>query len=485
MAVASKHYDTIVIGSGPGGEAAAMNLAKHGQKVAMVEKFGVVGGACTHLGTIPSKALRHSVSEAIAYNTNPMFRDIGEPRVFCYQDVLRHAKDIASKQVSVRTDFYSRNKIDLVFGFASFIDKKTIKINFTADKRHKETRLTADNFIIATGSSPYLPDDIDFSHPRIYNSDTILEMEHTPPRLTIYGAGVIGCEYASIFAGLGVRVGLVNTRDRLLSFLDDEIADALSYQLRYENVLVRHNEEYSKIEADDDGVTLHMQSGKIIHSTALLWCNGRTGNTAGLGLENVGLKADKRGQLKVNKAFCTEVPNIFAVGDVVGWPSLASASYDQGRAASFGIMGKKSYWKSDDVPTGIYTIPEISSIGKNERELTEAKVPYEVGQAHFKNTARAQITGQRLGMLKILFHRETLEILGIHCFGDQAAEIIHIGQAIMNQKGKGNTIKYFTAHTFNYPTMAEAYRIAALDGLNRIRYKVPEDDTVKELPLAK
>ncbi len=485
MPGASKHYDTIVIGSGPGGEAAAMNLAKHGQKVAMVEKHRVVGGACTHLGTIPSKALRHSVSEAIAFNTNPMFRDIGEPRVFCYQDVLRHAKDIASKQVIVRTDFYSRNKIDLVFGFASFIDKNTIKINLTAEAKHKEIQLSADNFIIATGSSPYLPDDIDFSHPRIYNSDTILDMEHTPPRLTIYGAGVIGCEYASIFAGLGVRVGLVNTRDRLLSFLDDEIADALSYQLRNENVLVRHNEEYSKIEADDDGVTLHMQSGKIIHSTALLWCNGRSGNTANLGLENVGLKADSRGQLKVNKAFCTDVPNIFAVGDVIGWPSLASASYDQGRAASFGIMGKKSYWKSDDVPTGIYTIPEISSVGKNERELTEAKVPYEVGQAHFKNTARAQITGQRLGMLKILFHRETLQILGIHCFGDQAAEIIHIGQAIMNQKGKGNTIKYFTAHTFNYPTMAEAYRIAALDGLNRIRYKVPEDDTVTELPLAK
>ena len=479
MTETTRHYDTIVIGSGPGGEAAAMNLAKHGQKDAMIEKYRVVGGACTHLGTIPSKALRHSVSEAITFNTNPMFRAIGEPRVFCYQDVLKHAKDIASKQVVVRTDFYSRNKIDLVFGMASFIDKNTIHVKFSEASDQQEARLTADNFVISTGSSPYLPDDIDFSHPRIYNSDTILDMEHTPSRLTIYGAGVIGCEYASIFAGLGVRVGLVNTRDRLLSFLDDEIADALSYQLRNENVMIRHNEEYSKIEADDEGVTLHMQSGKVIHSTALLWCNGRTGNTAGLGLENVGLKADSRGQLAVDRTYKTEVSNIFAVGDVVGWPSLASASYDQGRAASFGIMGKKSYWNPDDVPTGIYTIPEISSVGKNERELTEAKVPYEVGQAHFKNTARAQITGQRLGMLKILFHSETLEILGIHCFGDQAAEIIHIGQAIMNQKGKGNTLKYFTAHTFNYPTMAEAYRIAALDGLNRIRYQVPNDQSVK------
>lgn len=485
MTEASKHYDTIVIGSGPAGEAAAMNLAKHGQKVVMVEKYRAVGGACTHLGTIPSKALRHSVSEAIAFNTNPMFRAIGEPRVFCYQDVLKHAKDIASKQVVVRTDFYSRNKIELIFGFAQFVDKNTVKVTLTDTGQHKEVLLSADYFIISTGSSPYLPDDIDFSHPRIYNSDTILDMEYTPPRLTIYGAGVIGCEYASIFAGLGVRVGLVNTRDRLLSFLDDEIADALSYQLRNENVLVRHNEEYSKIEASDDGVTLHMKSGKIIHSTALLWCNGRSGNTDGLGLENIGLVADSRGQLKVNKAFRTQIPNIYAVGDVIGWPSLASASYDQGRAASFGIMGKKSYWKSADVPTGIYTIPEISSVGENERELTEAKIPYEVGQAHFKNIARAQITGQQLGMLKILFHRETLEILGIHCFGDQAAEIIHIGQAIMNQKGRGNTLKYFTAHTFNYPTMAEAYRIAALDGLNRIRYKVPDDEAVKKVPLEK
>lgn len=475
MIKASKHYDTIVIGSGPGGEAAAMNLAKHGQKVAMVEKHKVVGGACTHLGTIPSKALRHSVSEAISFNTNAMFRNIGEPRVFCYQDVLKHAKDIASKQVIVRTDFYSRNKIDLVFGWARFVDRNTITVSLSDDEEHKDITLSANSFVIATGSRPYLPEDIDFSHPRIYNSDTILDMDHTPNRLTIYGAGVIGCEYASIFAGLGVRVGLVNTRDRLLSFLDDEIADALSYQLRNENVLVRHNEEYSKIEADDDGVTLHMQSGKVIHSTALLWCNGRTGNTADMGLESIGITPDSRGQLKVDKTFRTEVANIFAVGDVIGWPSLASASYDQGRAASFGIMGQKSYWKSYDVPTGIYTIPEISSVGQTERELTEAKVPYEVGQAHFKNTARAQITGQRMGMLKILFHRETLEILGIHCFGDQAAEIIHIGQAIMSQKGKGNSIKYFTAHTFNYPTMAEAYRIAALDGLNRVRFQVSDE----------
>ena len=427
MIEATKHYDTIVIGSGPGGEAAAMNLAKHGKKIAMVEKNKVVGGACTHLGTIPSKALRHSVSETMTFNFNPMFRSIGEPRVFCYQDVLKHARNIMSRQVTVRTDFYPRNKIDLVFGHASFIDKNSIKVIVVEDEETTEMVMKADNFIIATGSHPYLPKDIDFSHPRIYNSDTILEMEHTPLRLIIYGAGVIGCEYASIFAGLGVRVDLLNSRDRLLSFLDDEMSDALSYQFRRANVLIRHNEEYSTIEANSDGVTLHLESGKVIHGTALLWCNGRTGNTASLGLENAGITADSRGQLTVDKEFRTEQPNILAVGDVVGWPSLASASYDQGRAAAFEIMGKESYWHADDVPTGIYTIPEISSVGKTERELTAAKVPYEVGQAHFKNIARAQITGQKLGMLKILFHRESLEILGIHCFGDQAAEIVHIG----------------------------------------------------------
>lgn len=472
MRTANTHYDTIVIGSGPGGEASAINLAKHGRRVAVVESRNLVGGGCTHLGTVPSKALRHSVRRTIQFNTDPMFRSIGEPKTFTYQEVLSRAEKVIEKQVDLRTDFYPRNRINLIRGHAHFIDKNTLGIA-TGDET-KEIVLTADSFVIAVGSHPYRPPDVDFSNSRIYCSDDILKMKFTPRSLIVYGAGVIGCEYASIFAGLGVRVDLINTRDRLLSFLDDEISDALGYQLRRNGVRIRHNEEYEKIEITDEYVALQLESGKVIKANALLWCNGRTGNTENLGLENIGLEADSRGQLKVDEFFRTQVPHIYAVGDVIGWPSLASASYDQGRAASCDILGKISYWKGDDVPTGIYTIPEISSVGKTERELTAARIPYEIGQANFRDTARGHISGESLGMLKILFHSETLEILGIHCFGDQAAEIIHIGQAIMSQKGDGNTIKYFTGHTFNYPTMAEAYRSAALDGLNRIRHRVPD-----------
>jgi NAD(P) transhydrogenase len=309
---------------------------------------------------------------------------------------------------------------------------------------------------------------LNFRHHRIYNSDTVLSLSHTPRTLIIYGAGVIGSEYASIFAGLGVKVDLINPGSRLLTFLDDDISDALSYHLRNNGVLVRHNEEYESVDGDDHGVVLSLKSGKKIRADAFLWCNGRTGNTDKLALENIGLQANGRGQLSVDDHYRTEVENIYAVGDVIGWPSLASAAYDQGRSASSDIVQDDYFRFVSDVPTGIYTIPEISSVGKTERELTEAKVPYELGQAFFKDLARAQITGEPVGMLKILFHRETREILGIHCFGDQAAEIVHIGQAIMNQKGDANSLNYFINTTFNYPTMAEAYRVAALNGLNRI-----------------
>ncbi|TBU97734.1 Si-specific NAD(P)(+) transhydrogenase [Stutzerimonas kirkiae] len=459
------NYDVVVLGSGPAGEGAAMNAVKAGRKVAVVDNRPLVGGNSTHLGTIPSKALRHSVRQIMQYNTNPLFRQIGEPRWFSFPDVLKSAEKVISKQVTSRTSYYARNRIDTYFGTASFADEHSVDVvclNGVVEK------LVANHIIIATGSRPYRPVDIDFSHPRVYDSDTILNLSHTPRRLIIYGAGVIGCEYASIFSGLGVLVDLIDNRDQLLSFLDDEISDALSYHLRSNNVLIRHNEEYERIEGLDHGVILHLKSGKKIKADALLWCNGRTGNTDRLALQNVGLKANSRGQIQVDQYYRTEVPNIYAAGDVIGWPSLASAAYDQGRSASGSIVENDSWRFVDDVPTGIYTIPEISSIGKNERELTQAKIPYEVGKAFFKGMARAQIAHEKTGMLKILFHRETLEVLGVHCFGYQASEIVHIGQAIMNQPGEANTIKYFINNTFNYPTMAEAYRVAAFDGLNRL-----------------
>jgi NAD(P) transhydrogenase len=266
-----------------------------------------------------------------------------------------------------------------------------------------------------------------------------------------------------------VKTDLINTRDRLLAFLDNEISDALSYHFWNNGVIIRNDETYEKIEGTEDGVIVHLKSGKKMKADCLLYANGRTGNTDKLNLEVVGLSPDSRGQLTVNTNYQTEVDHIYAVGDVIGYPSLASAAYDQGRFTAQAIAkGNATNQLIADIPTGIYTIPEISSVGRTEQELTAAKVPYEVGRSSFKHLARAQISGKDVGSLKILFHRDTKEILGIHCFGERAAEIIHIGQAIMEQKGSANTIEYFVNTTFNYPTMAEAYRVAALNGLNRL-----------------
>ncbi|WP_020210378.1 Si-specific NAD(P)(+) transhydrogenase [Gilvimarinus chinensis] len=462
--MAKYDVDVLIIGSGPAGESAAMASAKAGKKVAVVEGRALVGGNCAHKGTIPSKSLRHAVKQIIQFKTGNLFRETGETWRLTYPRVLAAANAVIPKQVELHTDFYVRNRVKLYSGFARFIDDHTVAIDLLDGAR--EEVISADKIIIATGSRPYRPADIDFDHPRVYDSDTILEMNHSPRHLIIYGAGVIGCEYASIFSGLGVKVDLINNRDRLLSFLDDEISDALSYHLRDNGVRVRHSENYDKIEANERGVTVYLESGKRITADAILWCNGRSGNTDKLNLEAIGLEPDHRGNLAVNEQYQTAVENVYAVGDVVGWPSLASASFDQGRALAAAILGKP-YQEVAGVPTGIYTLPEISSIGKTERELTEARVPYEVGRCLFKNTARGQISGEDVGMLKLLFHVDTGQLLGVHCFGAEAAEIIHIGQAIMSQTGEGNNINFFLNTTFNYPTMAEAYRLAALDGTNR------------------
>ncbi|EPW5501557.1 Si-specific NAD(P)(+) transhydrogenase [Vibrio vulnificus] len=462
----ANHFDVIVIGSGPGGEGAAMGLTKAGLKVAVVEKESSVGGGCTHWGTIPSKALRHAVSRIIEFNSNPLFCKNNSSLHATFSTILGHAKSVIDKQTRLRQGFYDRNQCQLIFGTARFTDAHTISVT---QNDGTEEVYTADKFVIATGSRPYQPADIDFKHERIYDSDSILSLKHDPRHIIIYGAGVIGCEYASIFRGLGVKTDLINTRDRLLAFLDNEVSDALSYHFWNSGVVIRNDETYERIEGTENGVIVHLQSGKKMKADCLLYANGRTGNTDKLNLPAVGLQGDSRGQLKVDGNYQTEVEHVYAVGDVIGYPSLASAAYDQGRFVAQAITkGKADGYLIDDIPTGIYTIPEISSVGKTEQELTAAKVPYEVGRSSFKHLARAQIAGKDIGSLKILFHRETKEILGIHCFGERAAEIIHIGQAIMEQKGEANTIEYFVNTTFNYPTMAEAYRVAALNGLNRL-----------------
>ncbi|UUM30744.1 Si-specific NAD(P)(+) transhydrogenase [Vibrio japonicus] len=465
MAV-SNHFDVIVIGSGPGGEGAAMGLTKAGLNVAIVEKESSVGGGCTHWGTIPSKSLRHAVSRIIEFNSNPLFCNNNTSIHSTFSNILGHAKTVIDKQTRLRQGFYDRNHCSMIFGTARFTDKYTIAVT---QSDGTDELYSADRFVIATGSRPYQPSDVDFLNERIYDSDSILNLKHDPRHIIIYGAGVIGCEYASIFRGLGVKTDLINTRDRLLSFLDNEVSDALSYHFWNSGVVIRNDETYEKIEGTEDGVIVHLQSGKKMKADCLLYANGRTGNTDKLNLSAVGLEADSRGQLKVDGNYQTEVEHVYAVGDVIGYPSLASAAYDQGRFVAQAInKGQADGHLIEDIPTGIYTIPEISSVGKTEQELTAAKVPYEVGRSSFKHLARAQIAGKDIGSLKILFHRDTKEILGIHCFGERAAEIIHIGQAIMEQKGEANTIEYFVNTTFNYPTMAEAYRVAALNGLNRL-----------------
>lgn len=462
-----QEFDVIVLGSGPGGEGAAMRATKAGKKVAVVEKYREVGGGCTHWATIPSKALRQAVRSLHEFRHNPLFADALEGREFTFPMLLRSASSVIHGQVDIRRGFYDRNRVRVIQGNARFLDPHTVEVESPSGAR---PRLRAAGFIIATGSRPYRPPDVDFAHPRIFDSDTILSLTSTPQTITVYGAGVVGCEYASIFRGLEVKVNLINNRDKLLAFLDDEIIDALSYHLRDQGVMIRHDETYSSIEARDDCVIVHLKSGKKIKSDALLWANGRTGNTQDLGLENLGIKANGRGQIEVDENYRTRSqPHIYAVGDVVGYPSLASAAYDQGRfAAEHLATGECNTRLIKDIPTGIYTNPEVSSVGRTERELTQEGVPYEVGHALFRSLARAQLTGYRVGVLKLLFHRETLQILGIHCFGDQAAEIVHIGQAIMAQQGEANSLRYFINTTFNYPTMAEAYRVAALNGINRI-----------------
>lgn len=458
-------YDSIVIGSGPAGEGAAMMLAKQKQRVAMIEAYTYIGGGCTHRGTIPSKALRHCVSRLIEFNRNPLFRPKQTPHSLTFRDILRHSESVIHQQVNLRSAFYVRNHVHVIHGVAAFVDDHILEVKKPDGSLEY---LQFDKVVIATGSRPYRPPNVDFSHPRIYDSDTVLNLHEDPNSILIVGAGVIGCEYASIFRGLGVKVDLLNSRDRLLSFLDSEISDALSYHLRNSGVVVRHNEEYATIEGLDDGVVLTTKSGKKMHADCLLYANGRSGNIESLNIDAIGLKANHRGQLDVDANYQTHVKHVYAVGDIIGYPSLASAAYDQGRLAATALLeGECGAKLVSDIPTGIYTIPEISSIGATEEQLTASNVPYEVGVAQFRHLARAQISGSNVGSLKLIFHRETLEILGIHCFGERAAEIIHIGQAIMEQKNGGNTIRYFVNTTFNYPTMAEAYRVAALNGLNR------------------
>ena len=351
-------YDVIVIGSGPGGEGAAMKCTKEGLHVAICDYFSMIGGSATHRSTIPSKALRHA---------SQILSEADKLSEANFQTILKKADVVIQEQFNLRKGFYDRNQVDIIDGRATFKDAHTISVRMSSGV---EKIFTANNFVIATGSRPYHPTDIDFAHPRILDSDSVLNLKDNPRSITIYGAGVVGCEYTSIFRGLRIKLNLINTRDKLLDFLDAEIIDALGFFLRENGVLVRHNEEYEKVEADDKGVTLYLKSNKEIRTDYLLWTQGRTGNSDNIGLENLGIKTDSKGSIVVNENHQTDAPNIYAVGDIVGFPNLASASYDQGRfAATHIVFGKCDHKLVEFIPTGIYTIPEISSVGYTEEQL--------------------------------------------------------------------------------------------------------------------
>jgi NAD(P) transhydrogenase len=462
----SNTYDIIVIGSGPGGEGAAMQAAKEQLKVAIIEKKKSIGGNCTHLGTIPSKTLRF-ISQHLSVSHNSIYENNQDRQLKPnFSQILIRAQNVIQKQVQRRSSHYYRNNVKIYRGHARITDNETVTIY---DDKNKIThKLKAKHIIIATGSKPNRPKEIDFNCTHVFDSDTILQLKKTPEKIIIYGAGVIGCEYASIFRSLGAKVTLINPHKQILHFLDNEIIDALSYHFRDQGIRIKHNENCAKIDYKEDSLTMYLSSGKKITANALLVTKGRIGALEALG--NTSIATTKKNHIKVNEYYQSSKPNIYAVGDITGTPGLASSAYDQGRFAALHIINPICEpTLLCDMPVGIFTNPEISCLGSSEEQLTQAKIPYETGRVAFKNLARSQIENKTTGMLKLIFHQEDLKILGVHCFGHNASEIVHIGQAIMAQKSSGNSLRYFINTTFNYPTMAEAYRVAALNGLNRLK----------------
>lgn len=460
---ASYDYDLVVIGSGPAGQKAALAAAKQEVRVALIEQRQVVGGSCLHTGTIPSKTLREAVLYFTGYSLRDLYGTSYQPKeritpedlTFRVEHVIQHELDVIASQMR-------RNNVDMYFGQAQFESPHGLVV----EGFHTTTRLSGDKFVIAVGSEPARPSHVPFTPERIIDSDEVLNLRVIPRTMVVVGAGVIGCEYASIFATLGVEVTLIDQRDRLLDFVDREIMDTLAYHMRDENIVLRLGEAVTTVSLDErNRVVTELESGKRVISQTLLFSIGRRGATAGLDLKQAGLQADSRGRLQVNAHYQTAVEHIYAAGDVIGFPSLAATSMEQGRLAACHALGISCPSFSTLSPLGIYTIPEISMVGETEESLTRACVPYESGIAHFAEVAKGQIIGDEFGILKLLFHRESRKLLGVHAIGSRVTELIHIGQAVLTFEG---TIDYFVNTVFNYPTLAEAYKIAAFDGLNKL-----------------
>ncbi|HTW82190.1 MAG TPA: Si-specific NAD(P)(+) transhydrogenase [Terracidiphilus sp.] len=461
-------YDLVVIGSGPAGQRAAVAASKNGKRVAVVEARSVVGGVCINTGTIPSKTMREAVLHLSGYNYRNIYGvNYRVKEKITMADLAFRVQAVIKTEVDVTEAQLSRNGIDVVHGIARFVDPLQVHV----EGPQAEVNLEAGHIIIAVGTKPAASDKVPVNGKSIINSDQILGLDALPKSLIVVGGGVIGVEYTCMFAVLGVRCTLIEKRPRLLEFADQEIIEALSYHLRDSRVTMRLGEEVECVEETTPGtVVANLESKKKVSGDALLYAVGRQGNIDDLNLAAAGIEADKRGRIPVNDFYQTKVEHIFAVGDVVGFPSLASVSMEQGRIAAARAFDDQAATSNPSFyPYGIYTIPEISFIGKTEEQLTDEDVPYEVGMAYYREVARGQITGDINGRLKLIFHRDTRKVLGVHIIGEGAAELVHIGQAVMTL---GGTVDYFIDTVFNYPTLAECYKVAAFNGLGRLhRYQ--------------
>ena len=466
--MAEYDYDLVVIGSGPAGQRAAVQAAKLGKRVAIVERHADIGGVMVNTGTIPSKTLREAVMYLTGYRERGIY---GESYSVKHDITMRDLTVRTSHVMQQKTDTLRhqllRNKVKVITAHASFIDAHTLDLASVDGRSHEP--VTVDKVLIAVGTAPASPDEMEVDGKLIFLSDDVLKLAELPRTLSIIGGGVIGLEYATIFATLGIRVTLIDRYPRLLHFVDAEMVDTLMYHMRQKRITLRLDEEvtFARTFEDERGqhVRVQLVSGKQIVTDAALYSVGRTGATASLNLEAVGLKADRRGQLRVNEHFQTEAPSIYAAGDVIGFPSLASTSGEQGRLAACHAFGMPAKSVPELLPYGIYTIPEISMVGRTEEDMTEDVVPYEVGKAQYRETARGQIIGGDAGLLKLLFDIRDRKLLGVHIIGEGASELVHIGQAVL---AHGGTVDYFVDTVFNYPTLAECYKTAALDGLNRL-----------------
>ncbi|MBI4909701.1 MAG: Si-specific NAD(P)(+) transhydrogenase [Acidobacteria bacterium] len=465
---AAYDYDMLVLGSGPAGQRAAIQAAKLDKRVAVVEKKAVVGGVCINTGTIPSKTLREAVLYLSGFRERSFYgASYSVKQNITMEDLLLRADQVIRHEVDVTRHQLLRNRVEVIPATGCFVDPHTVRLDSV--DTHTTRTVTAGNIIIAVGTESTLDAHIPFDGKSVFISDDILKLDKLPRTLVVAGAGVIGCEYASMFSTLGVRVTLIDKRNRLLPFVDEEIADALTYHLRENRVTMRLGEEVSGVEIFEDDnahkVRIHLASGKQIVADKALYSIGRTGNTSRLGLDAAGLTPDDRGRLAVNEHYQTAVGHIYAVGDVIGFPSLASTSMEQGRIAASHAFMLDAKSVPELFPYGIYTIPEISMVGRNEEELTKLGVPYEVGRASYKEIARGQIIGDCTGLLKLIFNSQDRKLLAVHIIGEGASELVHIGQAVLAFGGK---IDYFIETVFNYPTLAECYKTAAFDGINRL-----------------